>query len=171
VLRKISLLHCTTEYPAPFGEVNLRAMDAMRKRFGCRIGFSDHSEGIVAAIAAVGRGAVMIEKHFTLDKSMKGPDHRASLEPAEFTAMVRGIRTVEAMLGSGKKEPSRSEMKNIPVARKSLVAARPIRRGERFSDKNLTSKRAGRGLSPMRFWNMLGKRAKQSYATDQLVSL
>ncbi|OGX12929.1 MAG: N-acetylneuraminate synthase [Omnitrophica bacterium RIFOXYB12_FULL_50_7] len=171
LFRNVSLLHCTTEYPAPFSEVNLRAMDAMRERFCCRIGFSDHSEGIVASIAAVGRGAVVIEKHLTLGRNMPGPDHRASLEPAEFAALVRGIRAVEAMLGSGEKEPTKSEMKNIPVARKSLVAARPILRGEFFTDKNLASRRAGKGLSPMRFWDMLGKRAKQNYKTDQKVRL
>jgi N-acetylneuraminate synthase len=171
LLRNVSLLQCTTEYPAPFKEVNLRAMDTMRERFGCRIGLSDHSEGIVAAIAAAGRGASMIEKHFTLGRNMPGPDHCASLEPVEFADMVRGIRAVEAMLGNGKKEPAKSEMKNIPVARKSLVAARPIRRGECFTDTNLTSKRSGKGLSPMRFWDMLGKRANHDYAKDQRVSL
>ena len=171
LIRNVILLQCTTEYPAPYNEVNLRAMDALRQHFGCSIGFSDHSEGVFAAIAAVGRGAVVIEKHFTLDKNMRGPDHQASLEPVEFAAMVRGIRAVEVMLGDGKKKPEKSEMKNIPVARKSLVAARPIRRGECFSERNLASKRSGKGLSPMRFWDILGKRAKQNYAIDQRVCL
>ncbi|MFA7254794.1 MAG: N-acetylneuraminate synthase [Candidatus Omnitrophota bacterium] len=168
--RNVSLLHCTTEYPAPFSEVNLRAMGVIGERFGCRIGFSDHSEGIIASIAAVGRSAVVIEKHLTLDKKMIGPDHRASLEPVEFSAMVRGIRAVEMMLGNGKKAPSKSEIKNIAVARKSLVALHPILRDERFTEKNLSAKRAGKGLSPMQFWNILGKKSKKKYAADQKVS-
>ena len=169
--RNVILLHCTTEYPAPLNEVNLRAMDVIRERFGCEVGLSDHSEGFVAAIAAVGRGAVVIEKHLTLDKKMQGPDHLASLEPREFAAMVRQIRVVEVMLGNANKEPTKSEMKNIPVARKTIVASRPIRQGESLTDKNMTFKRVGKGLSPMCFWDILGKKTKCSYEMDQKVTL
>lgn len=171
LFRNVILLHCTTEYPAPVKDVNLRAMDAMREHFDCRVGFSDHSKGIIASIAATARGAVVIEKHLTLDKKMQGPDHRASIEPAELEEMIREIHEVEILLGNGKKIPARSEIKNIAVARKSLVAARPILRGEVFSVENITSKRAGRGLLPTRFWNILGKRAKKNYKKDQRVSL
>ncbi len=169
--RKVCLLQCTTEYPAPNGEINLRAMDVMRTRFDCAIGLSDHSTGIVAPIAAVSCGAAVIEKHFTLSKRMKGPDHRASLEPAEFSAMVRAVRAAEEMLGGDGKKPAKSEIKNMPLVRRTLVAAQPIFRGDLFTEKNITAKRAGEGLSPMFFWSLLGKRAKRNYLTDEKVNL
>lgn len=169
--QKVSLLHCTTEYPAPFGEVNLRAMDSLRTAFGLKVGFSDHTPGIAVPIAAVACGAAIIEKHFTLDRSLPGPDHRASLEPGELKAMVEGIRQVEAALGNGLKLPTAAEAKNKPVARKSLVAARPIKKGERFTEDNLTAKRPGTGISPLYYWDWLGKAADRDYDQDEKVGL
>lgn len=169
--QKVSLLHCTTEYPAPFGEVNLRAMDSLRTAFGLKVGFSDHTPGIAVPIAAVACGAAIIEKHFTLDRSLPGPDHRASLEPGELKAMVEGIRQVEAALGNGLKLPTAAEAKNKPVARKSLVAARPIKKGERFTEDNLTAKRPGTGISPLYYWDWLGKAADRDYDQDEKVDL
>lgn len=170
LLEKVTLLHCTTEYPAPFGEVNLRAMDTLRAAFGLSAGYSDHTPGITIPIAAVARGAAVIEKHFTLDKNLPGPDHRASLEPEELKAMVRAIRQVEAALGSGVKIPSSSELKNKAIARKSLAAKRFIRKGEIFSEENLTSKRPGTGISPCHYWDWIGKIAERDYLPDELVS-
>lgn len=170
VLRgNVTLLHCTTEYPTPTAEINLKAMDTMREAFGLPVGFSDHSEGITAAIAAVARGAVLIEKHFTLDRALPGPDHRASLEPEALGAMVRAIRDVELMLGSGLKEPSRSERKNMAIARKSLVAACPIVSGELFTMENVTAKRPGNGVSPMQYWDVTGTVARKAYEKDELI--
>lgn len=166
---KVTLLHCTTEYPAPFSEVNLRAMDTMRLAFGLPVGFSDHTEGISVPIAAVARGAVLIEKHFTLDRSLPGPDHKASLEPAELKQMVWSIREVELALGNGLKMPSASENKNILVARKSLVATCPIASGQIFSAQNLGAKRPGGGLSPMQYWDLLGREAKATYGVDEAI--
>lgn len=164
---KVSLLHCTTEYPAPYAEANLAAMDTLRHAFGLSVGFSDHTEGIAIPLAAVARGAAIIEKHFTLDRKLPGPDHRASLEPAELAAMVAGIRQVEAAIGDGLKRPSASELKNAPIARRSLVAARNIKAGEMFSEGNLTAKRPGNGVSPMDFWTFQGRKASRDFAEDE----
>lgn len=168
---RVSLLHCTTEYPAPYADVNLRAIDTLREQYGLRTGFSDHTQGIHIPIAAVARGAQVIEKHFTLDNSLPGPDHQASLEPDELQAMVKGIRDVEVALGDGDKQPAASELKNRPIVRKSLVAARPIHQGEVFSVDNLTSKRPGSGLSPMRYWEVLGQTASRDFAADEEITL
>lgn len=171
VRKKVTLLHCTTEYPALNHDLNLAAMNSLRRHFGCRVGFSDHSKGIMVAVAAVALGAAVIEKHLTLDKKMIGPDHAMSLEPDEFAEMVRGIRTVESAIGHGVKRPVCSEMKNIAVVRKVLVASQPIRKGEFFTPENLTAKRAGKGVSPMLYWDILGKKAKRDFQTDQMVTL
>ncbi|EID0698038.1 N-acetylneuraminate synthase [Vibrio parahaemolyticus] len=166
---KVTLLHCTTEYPAPMEEINLKAMDTLSKAFELPAGYSDHSEGITIPIAAVARGAVLIEKHFTLDKNMEGPDHKASLEPSELTAMVSAIRQVEVALGVGVKSPTVSEVKNKAVARKSLIAATNIAAGEMFTPNNLTIKRPGTGLSPYKFWELLDKPASKSYQAGDLI--
>jgi len=168
---KVTLLHCTTEYPAPFSDVNLRAMDTMREEFGLPVGFSDHTPGMIIPVAAVARGASVIEKHFTLDRSLPGPDHRASLEPRELRAMVRAIRDVEQATGSGVKEPAPSERKNIAVARRSIVASRAIRKGETFTTENITSKRPGAGASPMQYWDALGRKATKQYRKDEVIKL
>ena len=169
--RNVVLLHCTTEYPAPDADCNLRAMDSMRAAFGLPVGYSDHTSGIAIALAAVARGAAVIEKHFTLDSKLPGPDHRASLEPDQLTAMVQGIRSIDAALGDGIKRPQQSELKNLPIARKSLVAARAIKRGERFSPENVTPKRPGTGLSPMMYWDVLGRPAPRDYEADEILDL
>ena len=166
---KVTILHCTTEYPAPMAEINLRAMDTLGKAFDLPAGYSDHSEGITIPIAAVARGAVLIEKHFTLDKNMEGPDHKASLEPDELTAMVQGIRQVEVALGSAVKSPTISEVKNKAVARKSLVASEVIRAGESFTADNLTVKRPGSGMSPYDYWEMLDRSASRDYQAGDLI--
>ena len=166
---KVTLLHCVTEYPTPLAEINLRAMDTLQAAFGLPVGYSDHTQGITAAIAAAARGAGVIEKHLTLDRNMEGPDHRASLEPAEFAAMVTAIREVEQIMGDGHKLPAACEAKNIPIARKSLVAARAIKVGEPYSADNLTSKRPGDGLSPMRYWELLGQPARRDYEADEVI--
>jgi N-acetylneuraminate synthase len=166
---RVILLHCTSEYPAAFMDVNLRAMDTLAGAFGLPVGYSDHTPGIAISIAAAARGAVVIEKHFTLDKFLPGPDHQASLEPAELTAMVRGIRLIEAALGSPRKLPAASELKNRQMARKSLVAARYIRKGEYFSEDNLTSKRPGNGISPLSYWEWIGKVAERDYQPDEII--
>ncbi|MEI7681442.1 MAG: N-acetylneuraminate synthase [Betaproteobacteria bacterium] len=168
---KITVLHCNTEYPVPMVEVNLRAMQTIRDRFGVAVGFSDHTEGIEIALAAVALGACVIEKHFTLDRNLPGPDHRASTEPAEFRRMVSAIRNIEVALGNSKKEPGISEQRNIPIARKSLAAARPISRGEIFSAANLTAKRPGNGISPMRWDEVIGQAAQRDFAADELIEL
>lgn len=164
---KVTLLHCTTEYPAPFEDVNLRAMATLRDAFGLAVGYSDHTRGIAVTVAAAALGACTIEKHFTLDRTLPGPDHAASLEPGELTAMVQAIREVEAALGDGRKEPAPSERGNIAVARKSVVAAGPIAAGERLTLENLTVKRPGGGLSPMRLWEILDSTAGRDYAADE----
>ncbi|GAJ77264.1 N-acetylneuraminate synthase [Vibrio sp. JCM 18905] len=166
---KVTLLHCTTEYPAPMEEINLKAMDTLANAFELPAGYSDHSEGITIPIAAVARGAVLIEKHFTLDKNMEGPDHKASLEPSELTAMVSAIRQVEVALGVGVKSPTVSEVKNKAVARKSLIAATNIAVGEVFTQDNLTIKRPGTGLSPYKFWELLDKPASKAYQAGDLI--
>jgi N,N'-diacetyllegionaminate synthase len=168
---QITVLHCTTEYPAPMAEVNLRAMLTIRDAFGVAVGYSDHTTGIEIALAAVAMGASVIEKHFTLDRALPGPDHKASLEPAELTAMVRGIRNIELALGSGVKRPSESETKNKSVARKSLVAAHAIRAGEAFTETNLAVKRPGSGVSPMCWDQVLGRKARRDFAVDELIEL
>jgi N-acetylneuraminate synthase len=165
----VVLLHCTSEYPAPVDEVNLRAMDTLRTAFDLPVGLSDHTRGTSVPIAAVARGASVVEKHFTLDRTLPGPDHEASLEPDELKGMVDGIRRVEEALGSRCKRPTRSESKNRRVVRKSLVAADPIDEGEPFTTQNLTTKRPGRGVSPMRYWEMLSQRASRDYAPDELI--
>lgn len=161
---RVMILHCTTEYPAPLDEVNLRAMETLAQAFGLRIGYSDHTPGIVIPIAAVARGASIIEKHFTLDQSLPGPDHRASLEPAELNDMVQAIRNVERCLGDGIKRPTPSELKNRTAARKSLVAAKTIKRGEPLE---LACKRPGNGLSPLRYWELQHSVALRDYAKDE----
>lgn len=166
---KVSLLHCTTEYPAPYGEVNLRAMDTLRNAFGLPVGFSDHTTGITSSIAAVARDAVIIEKHFTLDRTLPGPDHKASLEPCELKEMVVAIRTVETVLGGSNKAPTPSELKNIIVARKSLVASRRIEKGEKLSAENLATKRPGDGVSPMLYWDRIGQRACKTIDIDEQI--
>jgi N-acetylneuraminate synthase len=164
---KVTLLHCTTEYPAPFEHTNLRAMDTLRDTTGLSSGLSDHTPGISVAIAAVARGASMIEKHMTLDKTLPGPDHQASLDPVEFTRMVTSIREVAAALGSPVKQPAPSELRNLAIVRKSIVAARPITSGELFTAENLTAKRPGGGLAPIRFWDLLGRPADRDYSIDE----
>jgi N-acetylneuraminate synthase len=166
---RISLLHCTTEYPAPVADVNLKAMAVMRAAFGLPVGYSDHTEGIHVSVAAVALGATIIEKHFTLDRNLPGPDHVASLEPVELTAMIRAIRDVEQALGNGIKIPALSEIKNVTVARKSLVAAQNIQKGTLFSIENLTTKRPGTGVCAMRFDEFLGRRALRDYQADELI--
>lgn len=166
------LLHCNTEYPTPFEDVNLKAMDALRKEFGIAVGYSDHTRGIEVPIAAVALGATVIEKHFTLDRNMEGPDHKASLEPDELKAMVSAIRNIEkAVGGDGTKHISDSERKNIVVARKSIVAARDISIGELLTEDNLTVKRPGTGISPMRWEEVVGTKAIRDFQEDELIEL
>lgn len=167
----VTVLHCTTEYPTPMSEVNLRAMLSLKHAFGVRVGYSDHTTGIEVAIAAVALGASVIEKHFTLDRSLPGPDHQASLEPLELAAMVQAIRNIECALGDGIKRPSASELRNRPIARKSLVARRDIQAGEIFDASNLTAKRPGTGISPMRWDDMIGRAARRAFAADELIDL
>lgn len=168
---KISILHCTTEYPAPLGEVNLRAINTIAERFCVDVGYSDHTEGILIPIAAVAMGAKIIEKHFTLDKTMPGPDHKASLEPDELKMMIENIRKLEAAMGDGIKRPSYSEQKNIVVARKSIVAKRDIKGGELLNENNLGIKRPGMGISPMKWFDVIGTRAKKDFKEDELIEI
>lgn len=168
---RIRVLHCNTEYPTPFQDVNLRAMCSIRDAFGVTIGYSDHTPGIEIPIAAVALGARVIEKHLTLDRTLPGPDQKASLEPNEFATMVRAIRNIEQALGDGIKRPTSSEIKNRPVVRKSLVAARNIRTGEAFSPENVTAKRPGSGILPMRWDEIIGRIANRDYSTDELLNL
>ena len=168
--QKVTLLHCTTEYPSPFEDVNLLAMETLAKAFGLPVGLSDHTIGYSVPIAAVARGACIIEKHFTLDRSLPGPDHKASLEPQELTSMIVAIREVESALGSSRKLVASSEEKNLEIARKSLVAATHICAGEQFTQENLTSKRPGNGISPMHYWELLGRCATRDYDSDELIS-
>ncbi len=167
--REITVLHCTTEYPAPDNGVNLRAMLTMKEELGRPVGYSDHTEGIVVPIAAAAMGAVVLEKHFTLDKTMAGPDHKASLEPAELAEMVKAVRRVELCLGSSQKKPSAAELENRRAARKCIVAARAIVAGETFSPENITVKRAGEGISPMRWYDVLGRKAEKDFAMDERI--
>lgn len=168
---KITLLHCNTEYPTPYEDVNLQAMDTLHKEFQLEIGYSDHTSGIEVPIAAVARGAAVIEKHFTLDRNMEGPDHKASLEPHELKKMIISIRNIEKALGDGEKKPSNSERKNISVARKSIVAKKAIRKGEQFTEENLAVKRPGTGINPMRWNEIVGLYAKKDYVEDEQISL
>lgn len=165
----ITVLHCNTEYPTPYQDVNLRAMITIKKELGVAVGYSDHTQGIEVPIAAAALGAAVIEKHFTLDRNMEGPDHKASLEPEELRAMVRAVRNIEMALGDGTKKPSESEKKNIEIARKSIVAKCPIKAGEVFTEDNLTTKRPGSGISPMRWNDIVGKKAVRDFAEDELI--
>jgi len=168
---KVTLLHCTSDYPAAFEEVNLKVVPEMTARFSLPIGLSDHTPGHAAALGAVALGAVVIEKHLTLDKAMAGPDHAASLEPDEFAELVANIRALEAALGTSDKRPQPSEVSTMAVARRSLVALRPIKRGEAFDETNVGAKRPGTGLSPMRYWQVLGRRAPRDFDADELIVL
>ena len=165
----VAILHCVSAYPAPVGEVNLKAMDTLRERFGCPVGLSDHTLGLEIPIAAVARGAVIVEKHLTLDKGLPGPDHRASLEPGEMVALVRGVRNVEAALGDGAKRPMPSELDTRRVARKSLVAARQIRAGEELVKDAVAIKRPGTGVSPAELERALGRRVRRDLAADDVI--
>jgi len=166
------LLHCNTEYPTPFDDVNLKAMDALRNEFGVEVGYSDHTKGIEVPIAAVALGATVIEKHFTLDRNMEGPDHKASLEPDELKTMVSAIRNIEkAVGGDGTKHISESERKNIAIARKSIIAARDIKKGELLTEENLTVKRPGIGISPMHWEEVIGTKATRDFAEDEIIEL
>jgi len=167
--QRVAVLHCTTEYPAPFEDINLRAMDTLRESFGLETGYSDHSLGIGVSIAAAARGATLIEKHITLDASLPGPDHACSLEPGPFLHMVEAIRAVEQALGSPVKAPMPSELPNIEIARRSLVAIRPIARGEQFDATNLSAKRPAGGRSPMDFWQLVGTAATRDFDADELI--
>lgn len=168
---KVTLLHCTTNYPAPYEDINLRAMQTLRETFDLNVGLSDHSQGIIVPLIAAGLGACVIEKHFTLDRNMSGPDHSASLDPAELSQMIREIRVAEKILGNGKKEAQPSEMPNIAIARKSLVAGREIKKDELFNEKNLLSKRPGNGISPMKYWDVLNTPSKNNYKADDLIQI
>ncbi len=167
----ITVLHCTTEYPTPMEDVNLRAMVTMKQAFDVEVGYSDHTHGIEVPIAAVALGATVIEKHFTLDRSLPGPDHKASLEPHELRAMITGIRNIELAMGNGIKRPTISELKNKPVARKSIVASCPIRVSEEFTTENITVKRPGTGLSPMLWDQVIGRKATRDFAPDELIEI
>ena len=168
---QITILHCNTEYPTPYEDVNLLAMQELKYIFLCKIGYSDHTKGIEVPIAAVALGASVIEKHFTLDRNMEGPDHKASLEPDELKAMVSAIRNIEKALGTKKKTVSESERKNIAIARKSIVAACPIKKGEILTELNLTVKRPGSGISPMRWEEVLGTKAIKDFEEEELIVL
>jgi N-acetylneuraminate synthase len=166
----VTLLHCTTEYPAPLQDINLKAMEVMRKAFGLSVGYSDHSVGITVPVVAASLGATIIEKHFTLDRSLPGPDHRASLSPEELKEMVWSIRTVEEVLGDGRKSPMASEFKNRGIARKSLIAACDIKQGDIFTENNLVTKRPGTGVSPMKYWEVLGQASPKDYSEDEIIN-
>ncbi len=168
---QITLLHANTEYPTPMDNVNLKAMVTLQEAFKIDVGYSDHSLGIEVPIAAVALGAKVIEKHFTLDKNMEGPDHKASLEPEELKAMVKTIRNIEKALGDGIKKPSSSEKKNVAVARKSIVAAKHIRKGEFFTEDNIVSKRPGTGISPLRWNEIVGRKAIKDFKPDDLIEI
>ena len=169
--KEIKLLHCNTEYPTPFEDVNLKAMQTMRDEFHLEVGYSDHTKGIEVPIAAVALGATIIEKHFTLDRNMEGPDHKASLEPQELAEMVCCIRNIEKAVGSGDKKPSPSEKKNIAVARKSIVAKTKIKAGDTLTEGNITVKRPGTGISPMKWFEILGTKAVKDFDEDELIIL
>ena len=166
---KISLLHCTTQYPAPYDSINLNAMITLKEKIGLDVGYSDHTNGIEIPVAAVAMGAVIIEKHFTLDRNMEGPDHKASLEPEELRQMVQAIRHVESAFGNGQKVPVDAEKENMNIARKSIVAKRFIRKGECFTEDNITTKRPGNGVNPMLWKSVLGTKAIRDFAEDELI--
>lgn len=168
---QITILHCNTEYPTPYEDVNLRAMLEIKNKLGVGVGYSDHTKGIEVPIAAVALGAIVIEKHFTLDRNLPGPDHKASLEPQELNAMVSAIRHIEASLGDGRKKISESEKKNIAIARKSIVAACPIRKGTLLTEQNLTVKRPGTGISPMNWEEVIGTKAIKDFQEEDLIEL
>lgn len=165
----ISVFHCNTEYPTPFEDVHLNAMLSLKDHLGVKVGYSDHTKGIEVALAAVALGGTIIEKHFTLDNNMEGPDHSASLNPEELKKMVSGIRNIEKCLGSFEKKPSPSELKNRDIARRSIVAIEAIKKGESFSEKNIGVKRPGNGISPMNWYTVLGKNAERNYEKDELI--
>jgi N,N'-diacetyllegionaminate synthase len=167
----IVVLHCNTEYPTPFEDANLRAMLSIEKQFDVKVGYSDHTAGIEAAVAAAALGATVIEKHYTIDKTMEGPDHAASLDPQELKALISAVRNIEKAMGTGYKAPSPSELKNKAIARKSIVAARDIKAGEIFTEDNITIKRPGSGISPMMWFDILGKAAVRNFQTDELIAL
>lgn len=169
--KDLIILHCNTEYPTPYQDVNLKAMNTIREELGVRVGYSDHTQGITVPIAAVALGAEVIEKHFTLNRNMIGPDHRASLEPDELKEMIRAIRNVEASLGDGVKKPSESEKKNIEIARKSIVAKCNIAKGTLLNGENLTTKRPGIGISPMEWDYVIGQKAKRDFDMDEMIEL
>lgn len=169
--RNVVVLHCNTEYPTPLEDVNLKAMLTIKNQLGVEIGYSDHTDGIEVPIAAVAMGATVIEKHFTLDRNMEGPDHKASLEPMQLKQMILAIRNIERALGDGVKKPSKSELRNMDIARKSIVALNNIKKGEVFSENNITTKRPGNGLSPMRWNEVLGKKADRDYKKDELIKI
>ncbi len=169
--KRITVLHCTTEYPTPMDEVNLKAMVNIGNAFGVKVGYSDHTPGIEVAIAAVSLGATVIEKHFTLDRNLPGPDHSASLEPSELKAMISAIRNIEMALGDGIKRPTPSEAENATVARRSLVAVKPIVAGELFNESNISAKRPGTGISPMRWDDIVGRASQRNFAVDELIEL
>ncbi len=168
---EITLLHCTTQYPTPYEDVNLRAMLTLKDAFDCEVGYSDHTKGIEISVAAVALGASVIEKHFTLNRNMEGPDHKASLEPDELAAMISSIRNIEAALGSDIKKPADSEIRNIAIARKSIIASRNIKKGELLSGENLTTKRPGNGISPMKWYEVIGTKAIRDFQEDELIEL
>lgn len=167
----ISLLHCNTAYPTPFEDVNLKAMLTLQRTFNVPVGYSDHTPGIEVPIAAVALGATIIEKHFTLDRNMKGPDHKASLEPDELAEMIQSIRNIEKAMGTGDKIPTQSEIVNRDIARKSIVAKCDIHAGDIFTDTNITIKRPGNGISPMKWFDVLGKKAIRDFKNDELIEL
>lgn len=169
--RDITVLHCNTEYPTPYVDVNLKAMLTLEDKLDVKVGYSDHTKGIEVSVAAAALGATVIEKHFTLDKNMEGPDHKASLEPGELREMVRQIRNIELALGSGQKVPSDSEQKNINIVRKSIVAKENIKQGDIFTEENLTTKRPGNGISPMRWNEVIGQKAIRDFVADELIEL
>lgn len=169
--KEIIVLHCNTEYPTPYADVNLKAMLTLRDELKIDVGYSDHTKGIEVPIAAAALGAMVIEKHFTLDKEMEGPDHKASLEPNELQEMVKAIRNIEIALGNGKKSPSESEKKNVGIVRKSIVARCNIIKGEKFTENNLTTKRPGAGISPMAWNDIIGKKAERDFKEDELIEL
>ena len=170
-INKIIVLQCNTEYPTPYEDVNLKAMLTIKNSFGVKVGYSDHTKGIEVPIAAVALGAEVIEKHFTLDRNMEGPDHKASLVPNELKDMVFAIRNIEKSLGSGIKKASKSELKNKPIARKSLIAVKEIKKGELFTEKNIGIKRPGNGISPMRWDEVIGKISNKEYCVDDLIEM
>jgi len=168
---KITVLQCNTEYPTPYEDVNLKVLFTIKNAFNVKVGYSDHTKGIEVPIAAVALGAEVIEKHFTLNRNMEGPDHKASLEPDELKNMIDAIRNIEKAMGDGIKKPSKSEIKNKTIARKSLIAVREIKKGELFSEENIGIKRPGNGISPMRWDEVIGKIAFQDFAVDDLIEI